>query len=35
VLRDAQAILVYLAAHYDRSGLWYPLADAAAKPARS
>lgn len=24
VLRDAQAILVYLASKYDRSGLWYP-----------
>ncbi|MEP3895221.1 MAG: glutathione S-transferase family protein [Litorimonas sp.] len=24
VLRDAQAILVYLAAKYDPSGLWYP-----------
>jgi glutathione S-transferase len=24
VLRDAQAILVYLARRYDRSGLWYP-----------
>lgn len=24
VLRDAQAILVYLAAKYDRSGRWYP-----------
>jgi len=30
VLRDAQAILVYLAARYDQSGLWYPLSDAAA-----
>ena len=24
VLHDAQAILVYLASRYDRSGLWYP-----------
>ena len=24
VLRDAQAILVYLASRYDNSGLWYP-----------
>ena len=30
VLRDAQAILVYLAARYDQSGLWYPLNDPAA-----
>jgi len=30
VLRDAQAILVYLAARYDQSGQWYPLSDAAA-----
>ncbi len=29
VLRDAQAILVYLAAKYDRSGKWYPTDDAA------
>lgn len=28
VLRDAHAILVYLAAKYDESGLWYPTADA-------
>jgi len=28
-LRDAQAILIYLAARYDASGLWYPR-DAAA-----
>lgn len=28
VLRDAQAILSYLAARYDDSGLWYPLKDA-------
>ena len=27
-LRDAQAILVYLAAKYDGSGRWYPVADA-------
>ena len=27
VLRDAQAILVYLASRYDGSGLWYPTAD--------
>ena len=27
-LRDAQAILVYLAARYDESGLWYPSGDA-------
>ena len=26
VIRDAQAILVHLAANYDKSGLWYPLA---------
>jgi glutathione S-transferase len=30
VLRDAQAILVYLAARFDQSGPWYPLSDAAA-----
>ncbi len=30
VLRDAQAILVYLAARYDRSQKWYPAGDAAA-----
>lgn len=30
VLRDAQAILVYLAARYDRSGKWYPVGDPAA-----
>ena len=30
VLRDAQAILVYLATRYDTSGRWYPLMDAAA-----
>lgn len=29
VLRDAQAILVYLAAKYDASGKWYPTGDAA------
>ncbi len=29
VLRDAQAILVYLAARYDPTGLWYPRADPA------
>ena len=29
VLRDAQAILVYLASRYDGSGLWYPRADPA------
>jgi glutathione S-transferase len=29
VLRDAQAILVYLASKYDPSRLWYPSADAA------
>ena len=28
VLRDAHAILVYLAARYDPSGLWYPTGDA-------
>jgi glutathione S-transferase len=28
VLRDAQAILVYLACRYDPSGLWYPREDA-------
>jgi glutathione S-transferase len=28
VLRDAQAILVYLASHYDQSRLWYPRSDA-------
>jgi glutathione S-transferase len=28
VLRDAQAILVYLAARYDRSGKWHPRTDA-------
>jgi glutathione S-transferase len=27
VLRDAQAILVYLAAKYDASGKWYPIDD--------
>lgn len=27
VLRDAQAILVYLAARYDESGAWYPSGD--------
>jgi glutathione S-transferase len=27
VLRDAQAILVYLASRYDASGLWYPSKD--------
>ena len=30
VLRDAQAILVYLASRYDGSGRWYPRDDAAA-----
>jgi glutathione S-transferase len=30
VLRDAQAILVYLASRYDESGRWYPRDDAAA-----
>jgi glutathione S-transferase len=30
VLRDAQAILVYLAARYDKSRQWYPAHDAAA-----
>ncbi len=30
VLRDAQAILVYLATRYDASGLWCPRDDAAA-----
>ncbi len=29
VLRDAQAILVYLASRYDASGLWYPRAEPA------
>jgi glutathione S-transferase len=29
VLRDAQAILVYLASRYDPNGLWYPRADPA------
>jgi glutathione S-transferase len=29
VLRDAQAILVYLASRYDASGLWYPRSDPA------
>src|SRR3954471_10175398 len=29
VLRDAQAILVYLASRYDASGRWYPRDDAA------
>jgi glutathione S-transferase len=28
VLRDAQAILVYVASQYDPSGLWYPRSDA-------
>ncbi|WP_116599025.1 glutathione S-transferase family protein [Primorskyibacter marinus] len=27
VLRDAQAILTYLAVKYDASGLWYPVSD--------
>src|ERR1700753_4200387 len=27
-LRDAQAILVYLASQYDKSGQWYPSANA-------
>ena len=27
VLRDAQAILTYLAARYDASGTWYPVQD--------
>lgn len=26
-LRDSQAILVYLASHYDRHGTWYPIHD--------
>jgi glutathione S-transferase len=30
ILRDAQAILVYLASKYDRSGRWYPREDPAA-----
>jgi glutathione S-transferase len=30
ILRDAQAILVYLAARYDPSGKWYPVGDPAA-----
>jgi glutathione S-transferase len=30
ILRDAQAILVYLAARYDLSRQWYPTSDAAA-----
>ena len=30
VLRDAQAILVYLASRYDSTGRWYPRDDAAA-----
>jgi glutathione S-transferase len=30
ILRDAQAILVYLASRYDRSGQWYPREDAAS-----
>ena len=30
VLRDAQAILVYLASRYDQSGSWYPREDAVA-----
>src|SRR6202034_3101259 len=30
VLRDAQAILVYLAARYDGSGKWSPVGDPAA-----
>jgi len=29
VLRDAQAILVYLASRYDASGLWYPRGEPA------
>jgi glutathione S-transferase len=29
VLRDAQAILVYLASRYDPNGLWYPRGDPA------
>lgn len=29
MLRDAHAILVYLAAKYDESGLWYPVDDPA------
>jgi glutathione S-transferase len=29
ILRDAQAILVYLAARYDPSGKWYPTGDPA------
>jgi glutathione S-transferase len=30
ILRDAQAILVYLASRYDKSGQWYPRDDARA-----
>jgi glutathione S-transferase len=30
ILRDAQAILVYLACKYDSSGLWYPRGDCEA-----
>jgi glutathione S-transferase len=30
LLREAQAILVYLASRYDASGYWYPRQDAAA-----
>lgn len=30
ILRDAQAILVYLASKYDQSGRWYPRDDPAA-----
>jgi glutathione S-transferase len=30
VLRDAQAILVYLASRYDKSGQWYPQDDSRA-----
>jgi glutathione S-transferase len=29
VLRESQALLVYLATSYDRSGRWYPVGDAA------
>lgn len=29
VLRDSQAILVYLASRYDATGRWYPIADPA------
>ncbi|GHA36001.1 glutathione S-transferase [Devosia pacifica] len=29
VLRDSQAILIYLASKYDKTGQWYPLSDPA------